>query len=277
MKKVAFIAAAAVIGAVSATAVQASPESDQKEFQEYFFKKFPGVPLDEFANGVYSWDKEARTYWEQIEEFPPYEANIDKGIAMWEAPFANGKTYADCFGKPGVRGNYPYWDKEQGMVMTLALAINQCRTANGEKPLKYKKGAIADLLAYMSYESRGQITNVVVPDDDPRALEAYEKGKAFYYTRRGQLNFSCFHCHVQGSGHFLRTESLSPALGQHSNWPVYRAKWNAMGTLHRRFTGCNKQVRAKPFKAQGEEYRNLEYFLTYMSNGVPFNGPSARR
>jgi sulfur-oxidizing protein SoxA len=50
-----------------------------------------------------------------------------------------------------------------------------------------------------------------------------------------------------------------------------------IGTLHRRFTGCNKQVRAKPFKAQGEEYRNLEYFLTYMSNGLTLNGPGARK
>jgi sulfur-oxidizing protein SoxA len=36
-------------------------------------------------------------------------------------------------------------------------------------------------------------------------------------------------------------------------------------------------VRAKDFKAQGEEYRNLEYFLTAMSNGLEFNGPSARK
>jgi sulfur-oxidizing protein SoxA len=50
-----------------------------------------------------------------------------------------------------------------------------------------------------------------------------------------------------------------------------------MGTLHRRFSGCNKQVRAKPFPAQGEEYRNLEYFMTYMNNGLPLNGPGARK
>jgi sulfur-oxidizing protein SoxA len=50
-----------------------------------------------------------------------------------------------------------------------------------------------------------------------------------------------------------------------------------MGTLHRRFSGCNKQVRAKPFPAQGEEYRNLEYFMTYMNNGLELNGPGARK
>ena len=163
------------------------------------------------------------------------------------------------------------------MVVTLALAINECREANGEKPLKYKKGKITAILAYMAFHSRGKITNVVVPEDDPRALEAYEKGRQFYFAKRGQLNFACANCHMQNPGMSIRTEVLSPGLGHTTHWPVYRAKWGEMGTLHRRFSGCNKQVRAKPFKAQGEEYRNLEYFLTHMSNGLPLNGPGARK
>jgi sulfur-oxidizing protein SoxA len=75
----------------------------------------------------------------------------------------------------------------------------------------------------------------------------------------------------------VRSDILSPALGHTTGWPVYRSKWGELGTLHRRFSGCNKQVRAKDFPAQGEEYRNLEYFLTHMSNGIEFNGPSARK
>jgi sulfur-oxidizing protein SoxA len=47
--------------------------------------------------------------------------------------------------------------------------------------------------------------------------------------------------------------------------------------MHRRFGGCNEQVRAKAFPAQSPEYRNLEYFLTYMSNGLEVNGPGARK
>jgi sulfur-oxidizing protein SoxA len=50
-----------------------------------------------------------------------------------------------------------------------------------------------------------------------------------------------------------------------------------LGTTHRRYSGCNKQVRAKPFKAQSAEYRALEYFHTYMSNGLVVNGPGARK
>ena len=163
------------------------------------------------------------------------------------------------------------------MVMTLPLALNQCREANGEEPLKYKTGSINNILAYISSQSRGQVTNVVVPEDDPRAKAAYEDGKKFYFTRRGQLNFSCASCHVQNTGLKVRTEILSMSVGHTTHWPVYRSKWGSMGTLHRRFTGCNRNIRAKPFEAQGEQYRNLEYFLTSLSNGLELNGPGARK
>lgn len=271
---------AGVLGLVLAVpgTLAASPQDDIERFQHFFLKKFPNVPKDDFANGVYAIDPVGRENWEAIEEFPPYEPFIDEGREMWETPFANGKTYADCFPDgPAQNKNYPHWDKERGMVVTLALAINECREANGEKPLKYKKGNIASLLAYMAFESRGQIVDVKIPADDPRALEAYEKGKQFYFARRGQLNFSCAHCHVLNPGNYIRSEMLSPALGQTTHWPVYRSKWGELGTLHRRFSGCNEQVRAKAFKAQGEEYRNLEYFFSAMSNGLPYNGPGARK
>lgn len=260
------------------TVALSTPEEDRIAFQNYYLTKFADVPKADFINGVYSIDMPSREQWQTLEEFPPYELALEQGETLFNTPFANGKTYADCFenGGIGIRQNYPYFDMEQGQVITLELAINQCREANGEKPFKYKRGKIAELAAYMAYTSRGETINVVVPDD-PRALAAYEMGKKFYYTKRGQLNFACADCHVGGSGGYIRTELLSPALGHISHFPVYRLKWGAIGTLHRRFSGCNQQVRAKAFKAQGEEYRNLEYFLTYMSNGLEYNGPGVRK
>ncbi|MCG8426758.1 MAG: sulfur oxidation c-type cytochrome SoxA [Chromatiales bacterium] len=278
MKKILLMSVSMLTALVISGAVMASPEEDRAIFQKYFKERFPAVPTEEFANGVYSIDPVGRENWEAIEEFPPYETFIDAGQEMWEKPFANGKTYKDCFPDgPAIAGKYPHWDKKKGSVITLPMALNACLKANGEKPLKYKKGPINNILSYIAYESRGQVTNVVIPKDDPRAMEAYEMGKKFYFTKRGQLNFSCANCHLQNAGMRLRTEILSPALGHTTHFPVYRSKWGTVGSLHRRFTGCNKQVRAKPFKAHGEEYRNLEYFLTYQSNGLELNGPGARK
>jgi sulfur-oxidizing protein SoxA len=157
------------------------------------------------------------------------------------------------------------------------MAINQCRSANDEDPLPYNKGELAAVSAYMAYTSRGNVINVQVPDDSSGAIAAYEAGKQFFYTRRGQLNFACKSCHVESAGLSLRADRLSTAFGQATHWPVYRAKWGEIGTLHRRFAECNIQVRARPFEAQSIEFRNLEYFLTVMSNGLQLNGPASRR
>lgn len=277
MKFLKTLAGAAIV-CFSATVI-ASPETDRVAFVDFYTKRFSDTPHNDFINGIYSIDAASREQWKEIEEFPPYEIDIDKGQALFEKVFANGKTYGSCFdnGGIGVRHNYPYWNKEQGQVVTLELAINQCREANGEKPLKYKKGDLAAISAYMAYTSRGKPIAVEIPSDEAGALAAYENGKQFFYTKRGQLNFSCADCHMGNSGNYVRADRLSPALGHASHFPVYRSKWGELGTLHRRFGGCNENIRAKSFKPQGKEYRNLEYFLTYMSNGLEFNGPGARK
>ena len=256
----------------------ATPQQDLDAFQDYYKKRFPGTPFNDFINGVYSIDPASRAQWEDIEEFPPYELNMSKGEELFNQPFANGKTYASCFAKGGIgiRQNYPYFDTTRGEVITLELAINECREANGEKPLKWKVGPIADISAYMAYTSRGNVFDIKIPDD-PRAVAAYERGKKHFYQKRGQLNMACADCHKFYSGNMVRADLLSPALGHLTHFPVYRSKWGGLGTTHRRYGGCNKQVRAKPYKAQSEEYRALEYFHTYMSNGLAINGPGARK
>jgi sulfur-oxidizing protein SoxA len=257
---------------------QADPEDDLKAFRNYYMERFPDTPFEDFANGVYSIDKASREQWEQLEEFPPYELAIAEGEELFNTPFANGQTYASCFrnGGIGVKGDYPYYDEERREVVTLELAINECRIKNGEKPLKYKSGDIASISAYMAYTTRGQKVNIPTPRT-VGALAAYNEGKRFYYTRRGQLNMACAHCHIDNAGNMIRTEILSPSLGHMTHFPKYRLKWGGMGTVHRRVGGCNSQVRAKSFAAQSVEYRNLEYFLTYMSNDLPWNGPGVRK
>ena len=275
MKKITQLAL--VLGVAASGYALASPEADRAAFQNFYEKRFPQVTEGDFINGVYSILPAAREQWEAIEEFPPYEVAIEDGEELYNTVFANGKSLADCFDTPAQRENYPYWDADRGKVVTMEMAINECRVANGEKPYKTKKGALAAVSAYMSYESRGQMINVQIPADDAGAMAAYNAGKEVFYTKRGQLNFACSDCHMYGSGLNARADTMSPAFGHASHWPVYRSKWQAMGTLHRRFAGCMTNVRAKPFRAQGTEYANLEYFLTYMSNGLEFNGPGARK
>jgi L-cysteine S-thiosulfotransferase len=253
------------------------PQADFKAFRDYFTQRFPNVPLNDFVNGPYSMDAGLRKQWQTIEDFPPYDFAVEKGKDMFATPFKNGKTYGDCFPDRGIgiRQNYPYFDAQSGEVVTLELALNRCRQANGEEPLSYVKDDMAALTAYMAFTSRGKLFDIRVPDD-PRALAAYANGERYFYTRRGQLNFSCASCHVQSAGEHIRTEVLAPALGLLAAMPIYRSEWNGMGTTSRRFVTCNAQTRGVPLPPQDEDYRDVEYFLTFMGNGLPVAGPSAR-
>jgi sulfur-oxidizing protein SoxA len=253
------------------------PAADARAFRNYFVDKFPNVKLDDFANGPYSLNEDMRRQWEEKEQFPPYEFSLEAGKELFAKPFANGKHYADCFSEQGIgiRQNYPRFDEKTGHVITLELALNQCREANGAKAISYTGDDMAALTAYMAFTSRGKPFDIKIPDD-PRALEAYENGKRYFYSRRGQLNFSCATCHVQNPGERLRAEVLAPALGILNAMPIYRSEWGGMGTTSRRFITCNSQVRGVPLEPQAEEYRDLEYFLSYVSNGLPISGPGSR-
>jgi sulfur-oxidizing protein SoxA len=253
------------------------PAAEAKTFRDFFVRKFPNVKLEDFVNGPYSLNEDMRRQWKEIEQFPPYEFSLEAGKELFAKPFRNGKTYADCFPDQGIgiRQNYPYFDVREGKVMTLELALNRCRESNGEPVISYLGDDMAALTAYMAFTSRGKPFDIKIPDD-ARALKAYQNGKRYFYTRRGQLNFSCATCHVQNPGERLRAEILAPALGILNAMPIYRSEWGGMGTISRRFATCDSQVRSVPREPGSEEYRDLEYYLSYLSNGLPISGPGAR-
>ncbi|OQK15957.1 sulfur oxidation c-type cytochrome SoxA [Methyloprofundus sedimenti] len=257
----------------------ASPTEDRQQIRAFYQQLFPQLTLDDYAQGVYAIDPDAKASWLAIEEFPPYELALEKGEALFKRPFANGSGYADCFANKGISiaQNYPYWDKQKQQIVTLASALNECRKNNQLSPLTYGKGEINYLLAYMAFTSRGQRINTRIPDDSPAALAAYQQGKAYFYQRRGQLNFSCASCHLDNAGKYIRSEILSPALGHTTHWPAYRLNTGEMGTLHRRFMVCNKLIRAPVDPAQSTALRQLEYYLSFMDFGLPLNGPSTRK
>jgi len=257
----------------------AGPPEDRRAFIAYFESRFPDIPFAEYANGIYAIDQDARNQWIEIEEFPPYEFAVEQGESLWQEKFADGKGYSDCFNssKADVRQNYPLVDGLTGEVLTLDMAINLCREEHGQKSFEFGGEEMLALSAFIAFESRGNVFNIMVAEDDPQALAAYEEGKQFYYSKRGQLNLSCADCHVASAGQYVRADHLSASLGHPTHLPVYRSKFGSMLSLHQRVAGCIRDVRAKPFDLQSKEYRNLEYFLTYMSNGLEANGPGARK
>ncbi|MDH5649814.1 MAG: sulfur oxidation c-type cytochrome SoxA [Gammaproteobacteria bacterium] len=275
MKK--FIMAITALGVLCSTLplmVQASPQGDLKAFRAHFKKTFPDVKFDDFSDGLYALPgaENRREEWQAIMEFPPYEIELEKGKKFWEK-----NKLASCFPNKGrgIANNYPYWDSKRKEVRTLVMDINSCLQQKKMEPIKdLNKGTMAQVVAYMKSLSNGK--RIKIDLSDPGAIAAYEKGKQYYWARRGQLNFSCAHCHVDNAGKFVGGNILSAGLGHGVGFPAYRSKWGGLGTLHRRYGGCNKNIRAKDLKPQSETYRALELYETYMNTGLPIKAPSQR-
>lgn len=276
MKKA--LVALAALGLAWGAPAGATPEQDLKQFQSYFKKKFPDVAFDDFRIGIYALDADLKAQYDAVQDFPPYELGLENGKQLWETPFKNGRTYASCFKNGGkdIAQYYPYWDEKTNQLKTVEQEINECRVRNGEKPYdNLAKGPLADVTAYMRSLSKGN--RVKIDLSNPKARAAYEEGKKFYWSRRGQLNFACAHCHIDNAGKNLGgNQLLSASLGHGVGWPAYRPAWGELRTLHERYATCNKQVRAKPMKHQSPEYKALELYEMYLNSGLPLDAPSLR-
>ena len=267
-------AASLVLGMGAAVA---SPEQDRQDLIAYYTKKYPNIPVENYVYGALALDPDAMAQYNSIMEFPPFIGDIDKGQKMWETPLKSGKTYADCLpnGGKNIAGNYPYFDDKKGKVVTLQDAINDCRAANGEEPYKVSDMKTMGILtAYMRTLSDGMLMNIKV--EGPAALAAYEDGKKRFFSRAGQLNFACATCHVQNAGVRLRSELLSPVVGQAVHWPVFRGG-DSLVTLQKRYEGCYKSVRGISPPEGSTALNNLEYFHSYVSNGLPMKASVFRK
>ena len=203
---------------------------------------------------------------------------VDDGAVLWEkVDGAAGKSCASCHqdasaSMKGVGTVFPKFDKKLGKMKNIEQQINICRTDRMKaKPWKWEKNQLMAMTVYVRHQSRGMPMNVKVDGD---AAPFFKKGEAFYKQRRGQLDMSCANCHEDNAGNMIRANRLSQ--GQTHSFPVYRLKWQKVGSLHRRFRGCNKQVRSTPFKTGSEEYVNLELYTGWRARGLPVETPSVR-
>lgn len=259
------------------------PVKNKAKFFPYFTEEELASKYDkdlkhlDFNIGSYAYSKDARSQYEALKEMPPYEDAIEKGEELYTKKFANGNSLQTCFPDLTVAGTFPYFDEKKKEVITLTKAVNDCLRANGEKEWNTKKGSMAEFQAYFVNESKEAEKNFDIKINSKEAKEAYERGKEYYYSQRGYLKLSCATCHVQGAGQRVRNEVLSPLLGQVTHFPVYRLKWEEIGTVERRLSGCIVDQGQVPPKDESKEMAELLYFLAYISNGMPVYGPDIRK
>ena len=233
-------------------------EGEIRSGYSYATLETQAIQDDDFANPAFLW--------------------VDYGVELWEDVTGDaGKACSDCHGDAedtmkGVGAGYPIFSEELGKPINLEQRINKCRVDNMQaKAWKYESRELLGMTAYVRHQSRGMPVQV---QTDGVMAPFYEKGKAFYFQRRGLLDMACSNCHVDNAGNMIRANLLTQ--GQSNGFPVYRLKWNGVGSIHRRFRGCNKQVRSKPYGYGSDEYVNLELFVAGRGTGLPVETPAVR-
>lgn len=269
------------------TAGESEPtaEATLKAIQKHFKQTMPNVKGDAFVDGSMNFSKSSKeynNYWmmrfvDDVDQPEEYTKQIEGGQKLWDTPFANGKTFASCFpnGGKGAAAEYPKVDAASGKVITFENALNKCLESNGEKALDYgdmkTMGALSIIARRLSNGSRIKIE---VKSDAEKA--AFARGKTVFYGRFGKADQACANCHIQHAGDTARTEELSPVIGHATHFPVFRPN-KATGdlgiiTLQERYKGCQKNTLIEnPIKPGSAESNDLEYFHTYLSNGLPLS------
>lgn len=257
----------ALLAALPVAASAATPEQVRAEIAARLQQQLPGLATQDFAAGAAALDEGLRA---QVEQNATAAAPLlEAGRKLWTAKFRDGKSLAGCFPNAGRRiaGRYPQYDARVKRVVTLEMAINQCRKAHGETLFDpADPQTMGVVTAYVRSLSDGQKVAVRVP---AAAQAPFEDGRRIYFTRMGQRNFACASCHLQGAGRRYDDNVLSPALGQATHWPEVR-EGSAL-TLQSRIRECLELMGAAPFAAGSDELNDLEYFLTYLSNGLPLS------
>ena len=263
------LAAAAL---AAAPALAADAEGVRGEIAASLRERLPDVAPQDYVLGAAAFDPELRAAL--AENAGAGAAVVAAGKALWTRKFRNGRTLAGCFPNGGrrVAASYPTFDPRLKRVITLEMAVNQCLKAHNEA--LYDHGdpkTMGAVLAYLRSLSDGQKVAVRVP---AAAAGPFEQGRRLYYSRLGQRNFACASCHVQGAGKRYLDTPLSPAIGQAAHWPVIRK--GEPVTLQERMRECLELMGAAPFPAGSEELNTLEYFLAYISTGLPMTANAWR-
>lgn len=200
---------------------------------------------------------------------------VDQGLDLWEEVDGSaGKACASCHEDvedfAGLRTQLPR--VQDGELVAMEDLVNRCRTERmGAEPWKWSGGNMTAMTALIGLQSRGMPVGVKI---DGEAAPFWEKGKELYYTRVGQLDMACSNCHENNYGVMIRADHLSQ--GQINGFPTYRLKNAKLNSIHARFKGCMKNIRAEPFKEGGDEFKALELYLASRGQGLSVETPSVR-
>lgn len=234
-------------------------------------------PFEEVISGLHFRSKETQAMQSDDFNNPGFLA-VEQGEDLWsKVDGAAGKSCASCHNEAatsmkGAAATYPKWYERLGKPVNLEQRINICRSdALKAEPWTFGSPELTAMTTYIRNQSRGM--PVAVKVDGPMT-PWFDRGKALYYQRNGQLDLACASCHEKNHGKYLRADFLSQ--GQSNGFPVYRLRDQRLVPLHERMEGCMQDVRATPYKPLSDEFIALETYVAWRGLGLPVETPAVR-
>lgn len=204
---------------------------------------------------------------------------VVRGEKLWNAGAGRSeKSCASCHGRAahsmkGVAARYPAVDPGAARLVDLEGRINLCRVRRQQaEPYQHESEELLALTAHVAHQSRGMPASITV---DGQNRSHFERGRALYYRRIGQLNLSCSHCHDRNWGKTLLAETITQGHG--NAYPAYRLEWQGVGSLARRLRACFFGVRAEMPDYGAPELLDLQLFLAWRAGELTLETPGVRR
>lgn len=240
----------------------ASPESAEvsgpASGYQYRMQETRAIQDDDDMNPAFLWIENAAETWSRIEG-------------------AAGKACESCHGRAevtmkGVGASYPKYHAPSGKPLNLEQRINLCRTENMRAPAwDWESDELLAMTTYVRHQSRGMPVTV---DIEGPARPFFERGRALYHQRLGQIDMACTHCHDGQVGKHLRAQELSQ--GQINGFPTYFLGFQRMVSVNFMFRFCTSRVRAAPYDFGSDEYIGLELYTAWRGQGLKVETPSTR-
>ena len=238
---------------------RALPLGQLRSGSTYMSADLKAMQADDFANPAMLW--------------------VEKGRKLWDAKAGSAnKSCADCHGDAsvsmkGVAARYPVFDTSAKRLLDLEGRVLQCRGARQGAPAPaFESEELLSLSAHVATQSRGVPLKVVIVGP---AAPHFERGRALYRQRIGQMNLACMHCHDANAGRRLLAETISQ--GQPNAYPAYRLEWQTAGSLQRRLRACYSGVRAELPPYGSPDLIDLSLYLAWRGEGLTIESPGVRR
>jgi sulfur-oxidizing protein SoxA len=259
------------------------------------------VPLALAAGAAFAQSNaldEIARYRRMLQDGNPAELTVARGEELWSAKRGpNNVSLEKCdlgMGPGVVKGAYarlPRYFADADAVMDAETRIVHCMvTLQGFKREDVVRrpysGAgerqtdLEALTAYIVESARGW--KIAVPQEHPKELASYERGKRLFYMRGGPYDFACSTCHgvdnqrirLQDLPNFEKDEPAQRAFAQ---WPAYRVSQGALRTMQWRLYDCFRQQRFPELVYASPASIDLITFMGVKAKGGVMDSPSIKR